>query len=100
MGGTVFVSGAQAVFANRLLAALSIHSPDLDAAGVLEIGATELRSHFPEAVLDGILKSYMIGLKDAFAFGTAVAGCAFLASWIAPIKSIKRAKVAPTSTVA
>lgn len=88
MGGTVFVSSAQAVFSNSLLRALAIYSPDVNAGQVLAIGATELKTQFSQDILPKILHSYMVGLKDAFLFGTIVAGCAFLASWIAPIKSI------------
>ncbi|KAF9887633.1 hypothetical protein FE257_009726 [Aspergillus nanangensis] len=94
MGGTVFVSLAQAVFANRLLAALSVHAPSVAAGRVLATGATELSHAFGGDVLPGIIRSYMAGLRDAFFLGTAVAGSAFLASWVAPIKSIVQEKKA------
>lgn len=88
MGGTVFVSLAQAVFANRLLAALAVHAPTVEAGQVLAIGATELRHTFSDDQLSGIVQSYMAGLRDAFILGTAVAGSAFVTSWVAPLKSI------------
>lgn len=97
MGGTVCVSSAQAVFANRLLAAMSTHAPGVGHGAVLAVGAPELKSHFPADTLPGILESYMVGLKVAFALGTALAGCAFLCAWIAPIKSIRQRAVTNTA---
>ncbi|KAL4867995.1 hypothetical protein BDV12DRAFT_186274 [Aspergillus spectabilis] len=102
MGGTVFVSLAQAVFANRLLAALAIHAPSVAADQVLAIGATELNHQFPSDVLPGVIQSYMVGLRAAFFLGAAVAGSAFVTSWVAPIKSIvaqKKKVPAETSVV-
>jgi MFS transporter, DHA2 family, glioxin efflux transporter len=98
MGGTVFVSGAQSVFANRLLSTLVTNAPEVDASQVLAVGATELQDYFPTAELAGIQKSYMTGLKGAFAFGIAVAGVAFLASCTAPIRSIKRKAIADSGS--
>ncbi|KAM0664321.1 hypothetical protein ACQRIU_006904 [Beauveria bassiana] len=101
MGGTVFVSGAQAVFANRLVQTLGGHAIGVAPDKVLSIGVSELRREFSGETLARVLESYMVGIKDTFLFGTVVAACAFLASWIAPIKSItKRAPEAATSEVA
>lgn len=90
MGGTIFVSAAQAVFANRLLQALATQAPSIDPHEILITGATELKGRFPGDLYRGVLESYIVGLKDAFLFGMVVAGCAFLSSWIAPIKSINQ----------
>ena len=92
MGGTIIVSAAQAVFANRLLAALPTYAADIDAGTVLGIGASELKNVFSGDSLAGVLESYMVGLKATFLFGTALAGSAFIASWVAPIKSIKQGR--------
>ncbi|KAM3516796.1 hypothetical protein NHJ13051_009571 [Beauveria bassiana] len=101
MGGTVFVSGAQAVFANRLVQTLGGHAIGVAPDKVLSIGVSELRKEFSGETLAQVLDSYMVGIKDTFLFGTVVAACAFLASWIAPIKSItKRAPEAATSELA
>ncbi|KAJ6028407.1 hypothetical protein N7540_003983 [Penicillium herquei] len=100
MGGAVFISAAECVFSNRLLIALALDAPTVDASKVLSIGATALRSDFGSEVLPGILKAYMTGLKDVFLFGTAVAALAFLASWVAPFHSILRGSVPTTAMVA
>ncbi|KAM3447850.1 hypothetical protein MY3296_008329 [Beauveria thailandica] len=101
MGGTVFVSGAQAVFANRLVQTMGSHAIGVAPEKVLSIGASELRKEFSGETLAHVLESYMVGIEDTFLFGTVVAACAFLASWIAPIKSIaKRAPEASTAEVA
>ncbi|RFU34012.1 hypothetical protein B7463_g2269, partial [Scytalidium lignicola] len=89
MGGAMAISAAQCIFGNRLLAALVTYAPEVDAATVLTLGASELRDHFSGAALSGVLESYMAGLKAAFALGTGVAGMGVLASFFAPIKSLK-----------
>lgn len=90
MGGTVCVSMGQAIFSNRLLQNLASSAPEIDAGKVLATGASELRSVFPPGQVGLILQSYMDGLRDTFALSVALTTCSFLASWVPPIRSIKR----------
>jgi len=99
MGGAVFVSAAQSVFVNRLLQTLPSSAPDVDPAYVAILGATELRSVFSGPQLAGIVDAYMVGVRGAFAFGIAVAGSAFVASWLMPIRSIKGGSSKSVATV-
>lgn len=85
----MFVSAAQSIFSNRLLQALSSHAPGVDREHVLTVGASELRGNFSSAELSGILESYMVGLKGAFALGVALAVAAVVTSFGPPIKTIK-----------
>ncbi len=91
----MFVSAAQCVFVNRLLQSLPTTAPTVDLSSVALLGATELREAYSGAALQGIVEAYMIGIRDAFAFGIAVAGSAFIASWCVPFKSIKHGRSKP-----
>ena len=90
MGGAVFVSAGECILSNQLLRALAANVPELNPADVLNAGASGLRNHFSSAVLPGILNSYMVGLKAAFALGIALAVAAVVSSFGPPIKSIKK----------
>ncbi|OQE34804.1 hypothetical protein PENCOP_c015G07905 [Penicillium coprophilum] len=100
MGGAVFISAAESVFSNRLLPALAVYAPTVDAARVLSIGATGLRSEFSTGALPGILQAYMVALQDVFLFGTVTAACAFVASWLAPFRSILHGNRGSTAMIA
>ncbi|EJU00959.1 hypothetical protein DACRYDRAFT_33669, partial [Dacryopinax primogenitus] len=89
IGGAFFISAAQAIFANRLLAVLPSSAPSIDPALVLAIRASELRNVFPQEVLPGILRVYMDGLKAAFAFAIPLLGLAALLSIFVEWKSVK-----------
>jgi hypothetical protein len=81
MGGAIFVSAGEALFANQLVASLQKHVPNIDPAEVISVGATELRGHFAPDVLPGIIASYMEGLQ--------LAGCSALLSPLLPWVNIK-----------
>ncbi|KAL4945215.1 hypothetical protein BDV06DRAFT_231593 [Aspergillus oleicola] len=76
VGGAFMQAGAQAAFANRLLAELPHTAPEVEPSAVLAAGATELDS-FGDS-LGGVRVAYMRGLKVTFAFGCASMGVAFL----------------------
>ncbi|KAK6082380.1 major facilitator superfamily transporter [Seiridium cupressi] len=90
--GAIWVSAAQAVLSNRLIAVLKELAPNLNPADVLAVGATELRNVFHGADLDHVLQSYMIGLKDAWAMSIGLGGMTFLASFLGERKSLKSSK--------
>lgn len=92
MGGAVFVAGGQSVFENRLLLAAANY-PDIDFSSLLTVGASGLGRNFSGPTLTAVLDSYMEALQATFAFGTAIAGVAVLASFLAPLKSIRGTKV-------
>jgi hypothetical protein len=89
MGGAIFVSAGEALFANQLVASLQKHVPNIDPAEVISVGATELRGHFAPDVLPGIIASYMEGLQVAFIMVTVLAGCSALLSPLLPWVNIK-----------
>lgn len=80
ISGAIWVSVAQALFANDLLSTVPRNAPGVDPHKVAATGATELRSNFPAAQLPGIIRSYMDGLKDAYILAVALAGTGVLIS--------------------
>lgn len=89
IGGALFVSTAEAVFANEFISSLRSHVPSLNPYEAVAVGASELRSVYHGAELDGVVASYMDGIKVAFALSTALAGVATLVSVTVPWVSVK-----------
>lgn len=90
-------SGAQAAFANRLLAELPNTAPDVDPTAVVATGATQL--HTFGSSLHGVRLAYMRGLEVAFAFACASMGVAFVLSLFSRRKKIG-GEVAKSATAA
>ncbi|KAH7062485.1 major facilitator superfamily domain-containing protein [Macrophomina phaseolina] len=78
LSGAIFVSVAQSLFTNKLIESVPKEVPGLDPGLVVATGATELRDVFSDAQIDGVIRSYMDGLKDAYALGIALAGMSVL----------------------
>ena len=89
LGAAIFVSTAESTFNNKMLAGLKIHVPTVDPRQVIAAGATGLRGLFGSAELEGIVASYMLGLRATFLLAVALAGCAGIVSFFAPRVSIK-----------
>lgn len=73
IGGSIWVSAAQAGFANKLLKSLPVAAPGVNPGLVLATGATELREVFTPQQVPGILVAYMDGLRTPF---TIIIACA------------------------
>jgi MFS family permease len=80
ISGAVFISVSQSLFANKLLEVVPQYAPGVDPKVVVSTGATQLRDVFTPAELPGVIKAYMLGLKDAYALGIALASLAFVIS--------------------
>lgn len=63
-------------------------APGVDPGLVLRTGASELHNVFPQDVLPGVLKAYMVALKAAFAVAIAFSGVAFLCSLAIPMRKL------------
>ena len=98
VGCAVGVSSAQSIFTNRLVQNLPFYAPGVEVSRVLALGVTSLASHFDPVELHGILRSYIVGLKDAWLFSAVLTAMAFVISLVAGWKSIKVKKGgAPTA---
>ncbi|KAI9842020.1 MAG: hypothetical protein M1837_007516 [Sclerophora amabilis] len=98
IGGALFISGAQSIFANRMLQTLPINSPGIEPARILAVGASELRESFSPAQIPGILESYMTGIRGGWALGIALTAVSVLVSFGPEMKSIKKqARTGPST---
>ncbi|XP_014550601.1 hypothetical protein COCVIDRAFT_115059 [Bipolaris victoriae FI3] len=97
LGGAVFVSVGQALFANGMLNSLSNLAPKLDGKNVVDAGPLKIREMFDNEI-SAVLSSYMDGLKHAFALGIACgAATAFLSILIVVTRVFGRQKSTPRS---
>jgi hypothetical protein len=89
LGGAIGVSVAQNIFDNRLVQSLPMLAPNVSIQTVLEVGAYGIQDNFSGGQLQGILKSYMVGLKAAWALSIAMLGLACIVPLVGERKSIK-----------
>ncbi|POR35311.1 Putative HC-toxin efflux carrier TOXA [Tolypocladium paradoxum] len=78
IGGSFSVACAQAAFTTTLVNRIAVHAPSVDPAGLLHLGATQLRGQFSGSELQGVLRAYMDGLNVAFAIAIALLGVGFV----------------------
>ena len=78
MAGALFISVSQSIFSNRLLFNVKQQVPGLDPQRIVGTGATDLRKVVHGEQLQGAIRAYMVGLKDAYALAIALAGVAVL----------------------
>ena len=79
LGGALFVSVAQNVFDNRLLAGVKVAAPGLESI-VLKVGATSLKDHVPAALLPGVQAAYNRALIDTFYVSVALSSLTIIGS--------------------
>lgn len=90
---------AQAIFGNRLLQTLLSTAPDLDAAAVLGMGASEIRNGFSATDLDLVINAYMVGIRDVFTCSLAGAALAVLITLVIPFKRLPDHSKGPEKAV-
>lgn len=73
VGGAIWISAAQAGWANKMLKVVATKLPGVSPGLVVATGATELRKVFTAEQLPGILDAYMEGLRIPFAIAIACA---------------------------
>ncbi|CAF9939967.1 MAG: hypothetical protein HETSPECPRED_002117 [Heterodermia speciosa] len=91
IGGALFVSAGQTVWANRLIARLPATAPTVDPKLVIATGATQLRHVFTAEQIPGILVAYMDGLKGTFVLVVVLAGITLPIALAAKWKNINPA---------
>lgn len=89
LGGAIWVSAAQAGFANKLFILVSKKIPGIDAARVVAAGATEYRHVFPTGITSSILESYMGGVTVVFVIILVISAVSVVASLLTPWTNIK-----------
>ncbi|EJT71504.1 hypothetical protein GGTG_10761 [Gaeumannomyces tritici R3-111a-1] len=96
--GAIGVASAQAVLANRLVAALTQLAPGLEPHKVLAVGAHEIRLVFQGADLDNVLRAYMTGLQDSWAMSVGLSGLTVLSTFLGDWKNLKSARANPVDS--
>ncbi|KAJ5390556.1 major facilitator superfamily domain-containing protein [Penicillium cataractarum] len=95
LGGALFIAVGQSVFQNGLISGIVKYAPDVAPKAIIGAGATEMRHVLSElgqlSQLDGVIKAYMSGLRDAYRVSLALAVVAFVASLFLEWKSVKKA---------
>ncbi|TKA27786.1 hypothetical protein B0A50_04887 [Salinomyces thailandicus] len=97
LGGALFISVAQNVFTNRLLANLKEVVPDLSSALVLATGATSLKNNIPQQYLAGVQTAYNDSLMSTFYVATAMAALSIFGAGAFEWKSVKGKKIEMTA---
>jgi hypothetical protein len=93
LGGAVAISIATNIFNNELTRNLVANAPDLNAATIVRAGAEGIRLLVPKEKLSPVLQSYNQALTTTFLVAVAVAGLAFLSSFLFEWKTVKGKKV-------
>jgi hypothetical protein len=66
LSGALFISFGQTVFSNQLGPALKKYAPEIDAAELLRVGATNFRSVVSEESVARVVEAYNFALTKVF----------------------------------
>ncbi|KAG0652220.1 Efflux pump mlcE [Hyphodiscus hymeniophilus] len=91
-GGAVFLSFDQTIFSNDLVSGLHKYAPEVDAAAVVQAGATGFRDIVAKSSVDGVLKAYSHAVNHVFYLAAGTAFGAFVVCWGMGWKNIKKPK--------
>ncbi|KAJ5325883.1 uncharacterized protein N7506_008985 [Penicillium brevicompactum] len=80
LGGAIFISVAQNVFQNQLIANLAEYAPSQNAGEVIAAGATMIRSFFHGEVLHSILLAYNDAITQTFYVAVAMSALSIIGS--------------------
>ncbi|KAF2765989.1 MFS general substrate transporter [Teratosphaeria nubilosa] len=93
LGGALFISVAQNVFTNRLLANVKSVVPGIDPELVVSAGATSLQSVIPKQFYSGVQVAYNEAVTSTFYVAVAMAALSIFGAACLEWKSIKGKKV-------
>ncbi|KAK7592151.1 hypothetical protein V3481_006776 [Fusarium oxysporum f. sp. vasinfectum] len=80
VGGAFLIAAAQTSFLHTMLKEMREMAPQVSQSQLVQTGATEIRQVFDENVIPFVIRTYMEGLKVAFALVIAATGVAFTVS--------------------
>jgi hypothetical protein len=93
LGGAIFVSVAQNVFQNQLLHNLAHYAPDEDAAKLMAVGATMLRTIVSGEALHRVLIAYNAAIMQTFYVAVAMGALSLVGPIFVEWLSVKGKKV-------
>ncbi|KAJ5490289.1 Major facilitator superfamily domain general substrate transporter [Penicillium expansum] len=92
LSGAVFISIAQNVFQNRLVANVQKFAPMLDPAAVVKAGATKLRETFPDHI-HVVLQAYNNAVTQSFYIAVAMSALSIVGALSLQWISVKKKKL-------
>ncbi|KAI5850055.1 major facilitator superfamily domain-containing protein [Tricharina praecox] len=93
LGGALFISVAQNIFATELVKGITSRIPDMSASSILTTGATALTSTFSPDVLPQVIEAYNGAVTKAFYASVALAIVGFIGGLGMEMVSVKGKKI-------
>jgi len=93
LGGALFLSFAQTIFANGLINTLVTSAPGVDPQTIIAAGAAGVRASVTPAQLPGVLVAYNKAINEDFYLAAGASTAVFMFAWGMGFKSVKKAKV-------
>ncbi|KAJ6096923.1 hypothetical protein N7486_007669 [Penicillium sp. IBT 16267x] len=90
LSGALFISIAQTVFQNRLVASITKFAPTISPGAVVEAGAAHLSHRIPKQALPSVLYAYNIAVTQTFYVSVTAAALSFIGAALVQWKSMKR----------
>ncbi|KAJ5693459.1 hypothetical protein N7462_002882, partial [Penicillium macrosclerotiorum] len=90
LSGALFISIAQNVFQNRLIASITENAPMVDPKALIEAGAANLAMRFPEKFLPSVLYAYNIAVTETFYVSVATAALSLVGASLVEWRSMRK----------
>lgn len=90
LSAALFISIAQNVFQNRLVASLTQYAPQVNPGTIIAAGAANLSQRLPGDILPSVLYAYNITVAQTFYVSVAAAALSFVGAGLVEWKSMKR----------
>ncbi|KAJ5642958.1 uncharacterized protein N7484_005465 [Penicillium longicatenatum] len=90
LSGALFISIAQTVFQNRLVASITKYAPEISPGAIIDAGAAHLSHSIPKQALPSVLYAYNIAVTQTFYVSVAAAALSFVGAALVQWKSMKR----------
>ncbi|KAJ6029823.1 hypothetical protein N7499_012236 [Penicillium canescens] len=90
LSGAIFISVAQTVFENRLVASISTYAPKVNPSSLIEGGAANLSQRLSKEVLPSVLYAYNIAVTQTFYVSVIAALLSFVGAGLVQWKSMKK----------
>jgi len=100
VGSAIGLATGQNILDELLLKSLPTHAPSVSPQNVLSVGAYNLGGTFNPIELLGVRRSYIIGLRGAWAFSVALTGFTFVVGFLGVWRNFKPKVVVPPAVEA
>ena len=90
LSGAMFISIAQTVFENRLVASITAYAPNINPDALIKAGAAHLSQRVSKDMLPSVLHAYNIAVIQTFYVSIAAALLSFIGAGLVQWKSMKR----------